>query len=181
MNDLESARDQFFKAGLVFPTLPPPLALALVSRARWCYSTRALPINPYAHQFYIEEACEERAPEYAIVAHGGHGTNSYALHHYLVHRKLSLFVKVAWGGDPRDQARATRIANQAIELADRLVVAAQMSPRLAEASDRLVVVASDCTPSLWRPPGGVWLSELPGVGGMFDTLAESTAWLERLD
>jgi hypothetical protein len=176
-------RALFRKRGLVLADMPERLAATLEERSRWCYSTRSLPAHPYGHLHYIDEALEGTAPEYAIIAHAGHGLNSSGILYFLVHGGLALFIKVAWGGAFMDNAACTANANQALALATTLSQEAERSPRLQDTppGDRLVVIASDLTESRWRSPRGPWHECAPGAAGMFAVLEQAIAWLRSTD
>jgi hypothetical protein len=186
MNNADSSfipRALFRKRGLVLADMPERLAAGLEERSRWCFSTRPLPAHPYGHQHYIDEAMDGLAPEYALVAHAGHGLNSSGILYFLVHGGLALFIKVAWGGAFMDHAVCTANANRAFALASALSDAAERSPRLHESQprDRLLVVASDVSESRWRSPRGAWHECAPGAEGMFAALNQSIAWLQSVD
>jgi hypothetical protein len=186
MNDADPdvpARDLFRKRGLILTELPAPLAATLQERSRWCFATRDLPAHPFGHQHYVHEVMDGDAPEYAVIAHAGHGLNSSGILYFLVHGGLGLFIKVAWGGAFMDNAACTANANQAFALATTLIAAAERSPRLREIppTDRLIVVASDLTESRWRSPGRPWEAAPPGAGGMWQVIEQATAWLQKTD
>jgi hypothetical protein len=198
MNDAESdvlPRALFRKRGLILAPLPEPLASTLQERSRWCFSTRALPTHPFGHQHYVDEVDlafsttdENALPDYAIIAHAGHGLNSSGILYFLVHDGLALFIKVAWGGAFMDNTVCTANANRAFALTTALCAAAERSPRLQGASgpgsarrERLIVVASDLTESRWRAPGGAWEEAPPSAQGMFQVIEQATAWLQSRD
>jgi hypothetical protein len=186
MNDAESdvlPRALFRKRGLILADLPGPLAAAMQERSRWCFATRPLPTHPYGHQHYIDEAVDGTVPDYAIIAHAGHGLNSSGILYFLVHGPLALFIKVAWGGAFMDNVVCTANANRAFSLATALGTAATLSPRLQGAApgERLIVVASDLTESRWRSPHGAWEETAPGAHGMCEVLEQATFWLRSTD
>lgn len=95
---IEKARSLWRKTGLAFPTIPEELKRALNERGPWLYSTRSLPMSPYNLQYYLEEAELKRIKRYAVLAHSGHGVNSYAIQYYLLYKRLRLFLHLGWGG-----------------------------------------------------------------------------------
>jgi hypothetical protein len=197
MNDAESdvlPRALFRKRGLILAPLPEALAATLQERSRWCFSTRALPSHPFGHQHYVDEVDAafsttlEPVPDYAIIAHAGHGLNSSGILYFVVHGGLALFIKVAWGGAFMDNTVCTANANRAFALTSALVTAAARSPRLqaaatppAAAPERLIVVASDLTESRWRAPHGAWEEAPPGAQGMWQAIEQATFWLQSRD
>lgn len=48
-------------------------------------------MSPYNLQYYVEEMDQADAT-YVVLAHSGHGTNSYAIQYYLVSGPLRLFL-----------------------------------------------------------------------------------------
>jgi len=93
---------------------------------------------------YIAEPATGRRGDYVLLAHAGHGVNSYALHYYLVQAPLRLFLQVAWGGVYMDAAEATADVNDCFRLAGELLEAGRNAVRRGRLGphDRLLVVAS---------------------------------------
>ena len=98
MTGLDDARGLFEDRGLGFPTIPDPLAEQLAKRSEWCFATRELDLWPYEFESYVKEAAAASLADYAVVAHAGHGSNSWAIHYYLVHGSVRLFLQLGWGG-----------------------------------------------------------------------------------
>jgi hypothetical protein len=151
-DDFTKVKRLFRRVGLAFPFVPEELASQMKKLGRWLYSTRQIEMSPYNLQHYEEEIGRSRVRDYAIIAHAGHGVNSYAIHYYLVHGSLAMLLQLAWGGvymDPK--VEATKILD-CFAIADRLVQAAALTPKLKR-SDRLLLVGSDLYGSYWLPPG----------------------------
>jgi hypothetical protein len=95
----QQARSVFRDNGLPWPPLPEPLAGRLAPRGEFVFATRELPAPPYDIGHYIDEFIERPGtPPYAIAGFDGHGTNSWAVHCYLVEDGLGLFIQLPWGG-----------------------------------------------------------------------------------
>lgn len=126
-------------AGFPVLPLPAPLAAGLSEVSPWCFTTRALPWPPYCFPEYVGELVA--APDYALVAHDGHGVNSYALSVYVVRGGLACLLQVAWGGVYTDPSRAAACLAQL----GRLVRGAEglQAAGVLRRSRRLTVVASD--------------------------------------
>src|SRR5438034_3841054 len=90
MTDIEKAKRLFRKARLTFPSIPQELAARLKEQASWQFSTRILGTSPYVLKHYVDESNETQVEDYAVVAHSGHGVNSYALQYYLVYGGLRM-------------------------------------------------------------------------------------------
>lgn len=88
MTDIEKARELFRGAGLAFPTIPEELVAQLEERGRWQFSTRPLVNSPYNLHHYVDEVEGTQIEDYAVLAHSGHGVNSYAIQYYLVQNPL---------------------------------------------------------------------------------------------
>jgi hypothetical protein len=127
------------------PPIPSALAPTFQQRGSWCFSSRRLPLSPYAFDEYVAQAQRPRARDYVVLAHAGHGANSYAFHYYLVHGSLRLFLQLAWGGVYMDQESSTATVNTGFRLAAQLVAAAdraRLTGRLRRA-DRVSLAGSE--------------------------------------
>ena len=168
MTDLENAVSLFKESGLPFPTIPEALAARLEERERWLFSTREIREGPYSLAHYVEEAAEDDVDDYAVLAHSGHGVNSYALQYYLVYRNLRLFLHLGWGGAYMDPAVTADQIRECFALADEIVAAVETltGPQKTRA---LTIVGSDFYGSYWYL-GGDRPSE---NGGPADVLREA--------
>jgi hypothetical protein len=94
---------------------------------------------------YVAAARSRRVADYVVLAHDGHGVNSYAIHYFLVRQPLCLFLQVAWGGVYTDAAQATAHLEHCFSQATRLVqtVARARTEGQMVRDDRLIVVATD--------------------------------------
>ena len=153
-DDFAKAQSLLKTAGLIMPPVPQELKPRLRERTEWCYSTRVLKVWPYNINEYVNEALNGRPRNYLVLAHAGHGVNSYAMHYFLVRRTLQLFLQVGWGGVYMNAREATTQVNECFRLAGRLLAAVEeavQSSRLRPA-DRLTVVATDFYGGFWLPP-----------------------------
>src|SRR5437899_2429240 len=152
-NGVADATALFRTEGLELPFVPSELARRFRQRDRWCFASRQVRIWPYDFEQYVGEA--DAASDYVLIAHAGHGANSYTLHYYLVHGLLQLFLQIAWGGVYEDKPIATARANASFRLAAELVAAAENVVRRGKLrpTDRLRVVASDFYGGFCNFPG----------------------------
>lgn len=179
MTAAQRLSEQLTAAKLPVPPLPAGLAGDLVEVSPWCFTTRALPWSPYCFLEYVEEL--GTAPDYALVAHDGHGVNSYALSVYIVWEGLACLVQVAWGGvytDPAHAASCLATLGRLLRRAEELHVAGVL-----RRSRRLVVVASDLYGSLPVSPGSDLaapnLQTGPTGSDVLSVVAEAVAWVDR--
>ena len=99
MNPTESAQALFEADELPFPPMPAALAAALKPQAAGWFATRAVASSPYDIDHFLAEVEARPGPEdYALVGFDGHGSNSWAVHFYLVTPGLALFIQLPWGG-----------------------------------------------------------------------------------
>ena len=98
MSDIDKAKQLFQKAGLSFPPIPPELSSQLKEQSEWLFSTRPIEVSPYILRHYVDEAEKSAVKDYALLAHSGHGVNSYAIQYYLVDGPLRMFLHLGWGG-----------------------------------------------------------------------------------
>ncbi len=153
--DIAKAEKLLKGAGLIMPPIPHELGLKFRERSKGCFSTRSLRYGPYGIFFYVDEALLGTPRDYVVLAHDGHGANSYAMHYFLVRRPLQLFVQIGWGGAYSNLREDTVLVNECFALARQLVEAVEevvRSGRLRP-EDRLTVVASDFSGGFWVPPG----------------------------
>jgi len=135
---VDEARTLFFSAGLAFPKLPAELARRLRKSGDWRYSTRALNGSPYNLDAYWRQTAPPS--DYAVLAHAGHGINSYAIHYFLVYGRLRIFLQLAWGGVYEDNAACATAIARCFGLVDALV---DTYDKMGERFPALTVVASD--------------------------------------
>ena len=157
MNDsptILTIKKRFQEAALALPPIPVSLAPQLQERRDWCFSTKPLILSPYAFDDFVREGIRPDAPDSLVLAHAGHGVNSYALHYYLVQHPLRVFLQLAWGGAYDDAAAKERV-NRCFELARRLVAALDQVRQAGrfQPGARFIVVASDFYGGYWLKPG----------------------------
>jgi len=100
-NGVADATALFRTEGLELPFVPPELARRFRQRDRWCFASRQVRVSPYKFEHYVDET--DAVSDYVLIAHAGHGVNSYAIHYYLVHGLLRLFLQIHWGGVYQDR------------------------------------------------------------------------------
>ena len=144
----------FTEAGLILPPIPASLAPQLQERRDWCFSTRLLILSPYAFEEYVREGIRPEVPDSLVLAHAGHGVNSYALHYYLARHPLCVFLQLAWGGAYDDAAAKERV-NRCFDLAHKLVAAFDQAGQAGRVQPRarFIVVASDFYGGYWTKAG----------------------------
>lgn len=178
MSDLEQARQLFRNAGLNVPTIPDELASNLRCRDSWLFSTRPVSMSPYELNTYVREAQQQPIPDYALLAHGGHGINSYAVQYYLVYRTLRMFLHLAWGGAYMQSEEASLQVRGCFSLADDIIACIQsVSP--PKSADNLTIVASDLYGSYWSDPSRSEPRAADGSHAPGEVLAEALDWLKR--
>jgi hypothetical protein len=90
-NGVAAATALFRTEGLELPFVPTEFARRFRERGPWCFASRQVRVGPYAFEHYVDEA--DAASDYVLIAHAGHGVNSYALHYYLVRKPFQLFLQ----------------------------------------------------------------------------------------
>jgi hypothetical protein len=148
-----SAQTLFATEALPFPPVPGHLTASLSQQGQSWYATRALQSSPYNLEHFLMELDKQPdLTDYAVVGFDGYGTNSWAVHYYLVSESLALFIQLPWGGaytDP-EPARADIAAmfEWATQLQERLQRAGAL--RKIPKGTRLEVAASGFGRSGWR-------------------------------
>lgn len=138
-------------AGLSMPPMPADAEARLKEREDNCFSTRAFKESPVKMQHYVGKAITGVSPDYVLVARVPDGADSCAIHYFLVHGPLQVFIQLACGTQARED-RATTAVNECFGLAHELVAAVPHGLRASRlpASGRLTVVASDRSESFWE-------------------------------
>jgi hypothetical protein len=169
---VEKARQLFQDAGLAFPAIPGELAVRLTELGPWLFSTRPLDASPYNLGHFLLEKPGQTG-DYVVLSHSGHGANSYAIHYYLVHGCLCMFLQLGWGGVYMDAEAATAKIRNCFSMADRLAQEAEVVGKL-KANQRLIVVASDFYGSFWTALGK---KPLLSRGNLPVVLQQAIDWL----
>ncbi|MFA4838120.1 MAG: hypothetical protein WC703_01410 [Candidatus Neomarinimicrobiota bacterium] len=174
MTDLAKAKALFRKAGLAFPCLPVRLASSLNERGKWIYSTRPIDVSPYDLNHYVNGAGRAETGDYAVLAHSGHGVNSYAIQYYLVCGPLQMFLFLGWGGVYMDAQKTAENIRQCFSLADRIAKDTQKKLR---PDGRLMVVVSDFYGNYWSPHHDSDAVHLSDEKTSQEVLGEVLTWL----
>ena len=116
--------------------------------------------------------------EYALLAHDGHGINSYAIHYYLVWRSLNLFLQLPWGGVYEDSKESKADIRKCFGVASRLVRRVASG---AQTSGTLTVVGSGFYGSYWSVGDGCPLSEGDSSSSVapLEVLTEALTWVDQ--
>lgn len=149
---LSLAQQVFAREQLPFPPLPDPLAARLQATRDVIFATRELDCGPYHLQRFTAEMLNGLPPDdYAILGFDGHGTNSWAVHYFLVQPGIALFMQWPWGGayDNPDEGRA--IITKIFQWAEAVQRAVERGRRGGQLSNgwRLAVVHSALSPCGW--------------------------------
>lgn len=141
---LAEALKLFETAGLGFPPIPSELAIDFTKCGNWCFASRPVRSDPYNWRPYVEEARRGSVCDYVLLAHSGHGVNSYAISYYLVRKPLLLFVQVGWGGVYMNADRAASEVKHCFSLCHDLVKSAKdaIADRRWRRRDRMFILAT---------------------------------------
>lgn len=102
---------RFSQADLAPPPIPEAFAPRLQAYGEWVFATIDPPARPYDVFPYLEQHAVGGEEDYLLIAHDGHGMNSWALHYFMVSGPLACFLQLPWGGVLTDEAAAAeRIA-----------------------------------------------------------------------
>lgn len=175
MAGVEKARQLFHRAGLAFPSIPDTLSIHLKEVRPWLFATRPVSMSPYNLGHFIDETGPQ-AEDYVVLAHSGHGVNSYAVQYYFVHGCLRMFLHLGWGGVYMDGVAEAAKIRECFSMADRLVDQAERIGNLT-GNGRLTVVASDFYGSYWLPPGRERPKLDEGRENLTVVLKEASDWL----
>jgi hypothetical protein len=151
---LDEAQQQYQRAGLPLPPIPAQFVDQLKTIAPWVYGTRPDQSELYYIDVFVDEAMAGNVEDYVQFGHSGRGTNSWAIHYYLVSGSLALFVQVGWGGaltEPEDNARATIKLKRLMAESEQLQQAVEQATARGKlsAGQRLVVIVSTFYGSQW--------------------------------
>jgi len=120
----EEIKALFIKNGLILPPIPIKLLNKFTKIDEWWYSTildESSDYNPYNFGQYVERLTKSIPSNFVLIAHSGHGVNSYALQYCLVLRPLIVHIQIAYGGiyGNRDEEKA--YANKCFALCNDLL------------------------------------------------------------
>lgn len=168
-----------FEEMLELPAPPLPAGFAQTMRVLGpgVVGTREDAPGPYGLSWFLRELEEKPVADYLLAGHSGHGSNSWAIHYYLVQAPLALFIQIPWGGGYMDNALAGARVRRAFAEAAALITAKGLDDLPAER--RLVVVASDLAGSAWGLAGLPGKGALAGLEPAADPLAAALASLNR--
>ncbi|GKT15626.1 hypothetical protein AVHY2522_08775 [Acidovorax sp. SUPP2522] len=167
-----SALTLFADEGLPFPPVPALLLASMTQQGAAWFATRPVASTPYdLHHFLDEVETQPDVADYAVVGFDGHGTNSWAVHFYLVQKGIALFIKLPWGGaylEPEPaRARITEMFEWAVAVQSQLQraeSAGKIPPgtrlhvaasRFDHAGWRWVGVEQSAAETPWNPAGGM--------------------------
>lgn len=166
---LDTAQALFLAEGLPWPPVPPALAAHLQQLKPWTFGTRAAGPDLYDLPAWVAEVEAGPVEDYVIFGHAGYGTNTWALHFYLVSGPLALFVQTAWGGIYTDNAAAE--AQLARQFAAAAALLAAPRGRLGP-TQRLAVVDAAYHQQAWAALPEAWQPDP-------DPLAAAARWLTQ--
>jgi hypothetical protein len=173
---LQDLRQRFESAGLPLPPIPAVLEADMRIIGPWTWGTEADPSPAYDFAVHEQQAIESGADR-LLIAHAGHGVNSWALHYYLTVDPVSVIVQVPYGGAHDDADRAVATVGRRFEEIVGLLGSAATATRAGRFEDgtRLVVARSD-----WHG-GRVVVVGPEGEGEELepsgDPFAAASAWL----
>ena len=151
LGPLETAYLHFEEEGLSFPPVPRELGEKLAFLAPWSFGTRSNAPPLYHLPLYIEELLSKHTEDYLAMGHAGHGINSCALHYYLVHGPVAVFVQLMWGGAFTDSEPAAERFATVCSQARAFIETAWEALRngCLSGSERFLVVHSDFHGKQW--------------------------------
>lgn len=151
------ARALYAAEDLPFPPVPEQLETSLKAQRPGWYATRLVTSTPYdLEHFVLEVETQPNLPDYAVVGFDGYGTNSWAVHYYLVYKSLALFIQLPWGGAYTEPAPAREDISAMVDWAAKLQSNLEQAENLQRIprGARLEVIASRFGRAGWRWIGG---------------------------
>jgi hypothetical protein len=120
----DEARAVFAGAGLGEPPIPQALDAHVQKIGKKHYATAEAPsFSPYRSREHLAARRRPDAPSSLVVAHAGHGGNSYAISYYLVLGSVRILLQLAWGGAYMNNGNAARRIRAVFETLQRFVPA----------------------------------------------------------
>jgi hypothetical protein len=155
----ERLESLFADEGLPLPAVPDELAQRLEPIDRFLFATPGVRVRPYALGAFTAPLRAGQASDgYAVVGIDGHGTNSWAMHNYVVQGPGALFIQLPWGGaygDRRADGAAIATAFRWARGMQRGLVQAQAEGKIP-AGWRLLAILTEFGEPGWgwiAPPG----------------------------
>lgn len=148
---LQEAQRLFAQAGIPFPFIPAEMQQDFTKIEDWVYGTRSNIPWLYEIRQYVLEVAKEPVANYLLLGHAGHGTQSWAMHYYLVRGPLALFLQIAWGGGYTDENKAVQEMSIRFTQAEELIQAVEVahSKGSFQPDERLIVQVSEFYDSFW--------------------------------
>lgn len=148
---LEEAQQLFAQAGIPLPFIPAEMQKTFTKIEDWVYGTRSKIPWLYEIRQYVQEVSTTPVDDYLLLGHAGHGTQSWAMHYYLVRGPLALFLQIAWGGAYTDEDKAVQEMSARFTQAEELIQAVKVacSNGNFKPDERLIIKASDFYGSSW--------------------------------
>jgi hypothetical protein len=143
---VEAVNRDFADAGLPLPPISSALAARLQQLASGIYATRTSLPPIYQLERYAYEYLHTPPEPYLVIALGGHGIASQAMHYYLVVDKIAIFLQISY----------INMLNEKLETANRIkscfqgvkMLFKEMKP-LPPQEKRLLIIESDISGSGW--------------------------------
>lgn len=150
MTPIEKAKNQFAESGIPFPPVPEEMITKVLEFQPWVFGTRRIKHGMYFIETFIEEVQSRNVDDYLLFGHDGHGVNSYALHYFLVFKRLAIFIQWGWGGVYMDNAKQLREIATLFDYVKRVIDLHESIPlNVLATSKRLLIVESDFVNSFW--------------------------------
>lgn len=175
MTSIEKANAQFVESGIPFPPVPEEMNANIVELSPWVFGTRKVKHGMYFIDTFINEVQSKNVDDYLLFGHDGHGLNSYALHYFLVYKRLAIFIQWGWGGIYMDNAKQLREIAILFDYVKRVIDLHESIPLNVLASPkRLLIVESDFVNSFW----GVTTEGKMGHADKLSALTGALKWME---
>jgi hypothetical protein len=125
---------RFRQVGLVPPPVPKSMESRLTAYGEWFFATFEPSEPPYIVEDYLDALVDQWPEDRLLIAHDGHGINSWAMHYFLVLGPLACFLQLPWGGAEMDEELNREMIADAFAHAEALIEAGYAG------EDRLIVV-----------------------------------------
>ena len=143
------------KERLPMPPVPDQLYDSVENIRDWVWGTRPEKYRLYDLESYTREAISSPGPDYVLVGHDGHGTNSWFFHGFVSLKNVAIFVQAPWGGAYTNSKMALEGLKVRFELMEKLLYAVESAERAGRVlPGRLIVQQSSITSPRWA-----WVKE----------------------
>ena len=167
LNGMDAAKAFFKEERLLMPVIPETLQPDIKELGAGVFGTEWAKGKPlYDIYPFVQETMRDPHAQFLVFGQAGHGVNSWAMHYYLVHGPIALFIQLPYGGVYMSREASVGAITGAWGLLKDLLKA--VDEMEVNAEERLYIVESMLSGCRWAwgergdvVPEGAWKTQQP--------------------